>query len=500
MDYFVKKCLRGLCAALLPVLLLASCSVQEPDASSAVTASALAEANASSSALAARSAGTSSDRTAQTAHTAQNARTASAATAQTGNSTQSVPPSASAANGTAPSYAALSPELTISAQNSQTAKTPAPAPVPTPTPTSAPTRTLPPSPQQTEAQGEYGLDITDKNDLVSICYSTWFNPIVAKSGSASGIYNITEILAGNGQWGPENAFHFWGEPAVGYYRSDDKSVIRTHMTQLAEAGVDFIIIDNTNAQANTWGAGAAGSYWDLMVSQSCTALLDTILTMRSEGKQTPYVVFWNRVDEQEGWNTPSRIYQEFYSSGRYRDCWVYWNGAPLMLVTSLNQGGGATDVRNFAYREQFTLRQQTVAILSGNLAQNEWTFLYDGSVPCKDANGNYEQISVYVARQSTYMSNTRTAIGRRGGETFYKQWLRAFEYRPKVVTLTWWNEWAAQRFIVKGENAFTDNYNQEYSRDIEPMKGGHGDQYYQWMKQYISAYKSHEACPRLVEN
>ena len=498
MDYFVKKCLRGLCAALLPVLLLASCSVQEPDASSAVTASALAEANASSSALAARTAGASSDRTAQTAHTAQNARTASAATAQTGNSTQSVPPSASAANGTAPSYATLSPELTVSAQNSQTAKTP--APVPAPTPTTAPTRTLPPSPQQTEAQGEYGLDITDKNDLVSICYSTWFNPIVAKSGSASGIYNITEILAGNGQWGPENAFHFWGEPAVGYYRSDDKSVIRTHMTQLAEAGVDFIIIDNTNAQANTWGAGAAGSYWDLMVSQSCTALLDTILTMRSEGKQTPYVVFWNRVDEQEGWNTPSRIYQEFYSSGRYRDCWVYWNGAPLMLVTSLNQGGGATDVRNFAYREQFTLRQQTVAILSGNLAQNEWTFLYDGSVPCKDANGNYEQISVYVARQSTYMSNTRTAIGRRGGETFYKQWLRAFEYRPKVVTLTWWNEWAAQRFIVNGENVFTDNYNQEYSRDIEPMKGGHGDGYYQWMKQYISAYKSHEACPRLVEN
>ena len=131
-DYFVKKCLRGLCAALLPVLLLASCSVQEPDASSAVTASALAEANASSSALAARTVGASSDMTAQTAHTAQNARTASAATAQTGNSTQSVPPSVSAANGTAPSYAALSPELTVSAQNSQTAKTPAPAPVPTP--------------------------------------------------------------------------------------------------------------------------------------------------------------------------------------------------------------------------------------------------------------------------------------------------------------------------------------------------------------------------------
>jgi hypothetical protein len=366
-------------------------------------------------------------------------------------------------------------------------------PAPTPTATKTPT----PTPTPTPVPAAYGLDITDKKDLVSICYSTWFNPIVVRSGSSSGIYNITDILAGRADWGPVNAFHFWGEPAVGYYRSDDKAIIRTHMTQLAEAGVDFIIIDNTNAQANTWGAGVSGSYWDLMVTKSCSALLDTILQMRAEGKKTPYVVFWNRVDEQ-GWATPTRIYKEFYQSGKYKDCWVYWDGEPLMLVNILNQSG-ATDVRKFTYRNKFTLRQQTVAILSGTMARNEWSFLYDGSVPCKDANGNYEQISVYVARQSTYMSNTSTAIGRRGGETFYKQWLRAFKYHPKVVTLTWWNEWAAQRFVVDGKNAFTDNYNQEYSRDIEPMKGGHGDQYYQWMKQYIAAYKAHQDCPRLVE-
>lgn len=29
-----------------------------------------------------------------------------------------------------------------------------------------------------------------------------------------------------------------------------------------------------------------------------------------------------------------------------------------------------------------------------------------------------------------------------------------------------------------GESYFIDQYNQEYSRDIEPMKGGHGDNYY----------------------
>lgn len=92
-----------------------------------------------------------------------------------------------------------------------------------------------------------------------------------------------------------------------------------------------------------------------------------------------------------------------------------------------------------------------------------------------------------------------SAHGRDNGLFFYKQWKRAFEQRPKVITLTWWNEWAAQRFLDEnGNSRFVDNYNEEFSRDIEPMEGGHGDLYYQWMKQYISAYKNMEGCPKLM--
>jgi hypothetical protein len=31
------------------------------------------------------------------------------------------------------------------------------------------------------------------------------------------------------------------------------------------------------------------------------------------------------------------------------------------------------------------------------------------------------------------------------------------------------------------------------------MEGGHGDQYYKWMIQYISAYKGGLKCPVLIE-
>jgi hypothetical protein len=84
--------------------------------------------------------------------------------------------------------------------------------------------------------------------------------------------------------------------------------------------------------------------------------------------------------------------------------------------------------------------------------------------------------------------------------TWYVQWYYAFKMRPKIVTLTWWNEWTAQKLnIGGGKYAFTDNFNAEFSRDIEPMEGGHGDQYYKWMIQYISAYKGGLECPILVE-
>ena len=116
-------------------------------------------------------------------------------------------------------------------------------------------------------------DIKDKEDLVSICYSTWFDPVIKKYGDNP--YNIAEILDGKSNWGPLYEFHYWGKPALGYYSSSDKDVIRTHMTQLYDAGIDFIIIDNTNVSMD-W---KKDSTWENMVSNPCTALLDTIVEM-----------------------------------------------------------------------------------------------------------------------------------------------------------------------------------------------------------------------------
>ena len=148
--------------------------------------------------------------------------------------------------------------------------------------------------------------------------------------------------------------------------------------------------------------------------------------------------------------------------------------------------------------EPDTMKIRRMWGLSGASQTGSWSFLEIENLKNYDSDGFTEQTCVCTATQESYMS-LPTAHGRNHGIFMYQQWHHAFQYRPKVVTITWWNEWAAQRFIETGQNLFVDNYNQEYSRDIEPMEGGHGDQYYQWMKEYVRAYKALEECPILVE-
>src|SRR5687767_12715019 len=60
------------------------------------------------------------------------------------------------------------------------------------------------------------------------------------------------------------------------------------------------------------------------------------------------------------------------------------------------------------------------------------------------------------------------------GRNFQEQWRRALEVDPQFLFVTGWNEWIAGRFgadapfHAPGAVAFVDQFNHEYSRDIEP--------------------------------
>ncbi len=344
-----------------------------------------------------------------------------------------------------------------------------------------------------------GLDITDKTDIVSICYTMWFNNILGSGDGKIGTpLNVTELLetykfsAEKGFYNDEGKtsnketrFHYWAEPAQGYYRSTDETACRNNMTMLYNAGVDFIICDYTYLSDSNYTAYAPGtSLWETYVGGPMETLLSTIMKMRAEGLGTPYVVMWTMND-----SFMKAFKKYYYTDENYADCFVYWEEKPLIL---------RWNAKNIA-DDFFTVRGMYG--LQGRTWTYQWSYLEhnNANTVTEDFEMKPEHMCCCVAAQTTYMSDTMSAQGREGGKFWNEQWQNVFDTHPKIVTLTWWNEWTAQLLKVNGQYVFTDNFNQEYSRDIEPMKGGHGDQYYKWLVEYVKAYKAHEECPALYE-
>ncbi len=72
-----------------------------------------------------------------------------------------------------------------------------------------------------------------------------------------------------------------------------------------------------------------------------------------------------------------------------------------------------------------------------------------------------------------------------------EQWDYAIEKDPEIIFVCGWNEWVAIRHETWGgyENAFPDQFNYEYSRDIETSKGDLKDHYYYQLVANVRKFK-----------
>jgi hypothetical protein len=163
-------------------------------------------------------------------------------------------------------------------------------------------------------------------------------------------------------------------------------------------------------------------------------------------------------------------------------------------------------------REFFTFRKPQPDYFQGPTRPDMWSWLeVHPQHVFRNARGEKEQMSVGVAQNAVggrlgTMSEPE-AKGRsfhagatdrrpdavRHGLNLAEQWERALAEDPRFVFVTGWNEWIAGRFAefngVKLPVMFVDQFDQEHSRDIEPMRGGHGDDYYYQAIGFIRRYK-----------
>lgn len=293
------------------------------------------------------------------------------------------------------------------------------------------------------------------------------------------IKDITKLLkedADNPKWGKVGQFHWGGEPALGYYEGNDPFVISRHMQMLMDAGVDFYFFDVTNA---------------FTYDGNVKAVMDEVDRRRGLGLKVPKLAF---ITHSATAKTVQHIYDVFYKDGTNDSYWFKWEGKPLILV-ELNEFMTLPK----EVRETFTARHSW-AWESG---ENKWPWLEFYPQRPGTAAGNdgqvIEQVSVSVSQHpyskigKSYHAGKQPPFDKYGlcketpyGYYFEEQWKQALKLHPKVVMLTQWNEWMAQRFQINnkeeldrvrpgatariGETYFVDVYNQEFNRDIEPSR------------------------------
>ena len=296
---------------------------------------------------------------------------------------------------------------------------------------------------------------------------------------------------------------YWSEPENGYYSADDEWVIRRHIALLEAAGVDALGFDSTNGHPES----QAPTFLKIMA---------VIRKMRMEGTPVHIKVFFYTHATSPA--TVNWLYNNFYSPGLYRDLWFLWQGKPVIIgYPDSTVSSGAL---NF-----FTWR--TGWANASSLPADEWQWIdtptrqdygYDTRTDLAEqmpmtcggwANGNLGR-SYANGSQSAY-NNYHLTTGRTEGLgiQFSEQAFQGLKVDPQFLWVVGWNEWWAGAWDAgstcythlladccdTGNRYFVDNYNAEYSRDIEPAKGGFNDNYYYQFVRYARQRKGVRPIP-----
>ncbi|MBR5759086.1 MAG: hypothetical protein IKX88_10880 [Thermoguttaceae bacterium] len=348
-----------------------------------------------------------------------------------------------------------------------------------------------------ETSDELGVIRAGKS--VGIFYFLWIDSASQKAPWTDGPYDVSKILerlpekdlqdpeaSKSELWAPHSQMHFWGEPLFGYYSAFDPWVLRRHVQLLADAGIDFLVFDTTNY---------------LTYPDQVRALCDVMTQIRAEGGKTPQITFMLNTRAKDAANN---LWNEVYSTRKYDELLFQVEGKPLLI-------GDPAEITDKKINAALTLRKAHWPFEMVNTQKAwHWEAAYPQPYGYVEDPNKPEQVNVSVAQNlsrqpDAHVQNmsSRMARGRSfcngkveedlatdEGRNFAEQWKRAYELDPPYVMITGWNEWIAGRWDYgDGRGVFVDQYNREYSRDIEPMKGGHLDAYYMQMIEGIRRYK-----------
>ena len=333
------------------------------------------------------------------------------------------------------------------------------------------------------------------NKSVGIFYYIWqehFSRDAFKNGG--GILDVMDFVKQNPADPPfVGGSYWWSEPLFGYYNSGDEYVLRKHAQMLADAGIDTLIYDTSN---------------NLGYTEQWLVHADVLRSMRELGLKTPSIAHLCWASVKGG--VMATMIRDIYDAGLFRELWFQWKGKPLLLAKATDLPEGSDIPERFSLRTSWAWTNPGGWFGDG---KDKWPWLAEvpASYGWHESPDKPEQIVVTAGHHASTNKGKSYSHGKqpprsqeRSGEgiQFQEQWDHALKVDPEFVFVTQWNEWIAGAFpaekdgekfldrtLKKGERKFVDEYDPEFSRDTEPMKGGYGDNYYYQLVANIRRYK-----------
>lgn len=339
---------------------------------------------------------------------------------------------------------------------------------------------------------DYGREIVavDGREEDKVYVGMFFFLTLGQHTNHSGIYDVSKITVdgtdldafqSDSAASPLGAAHIWGEPVWGYYNSTDEWVIRKQIELLTMAGIDFIVLDTSNG---------------VLYKKVTDVLFKVMLDFSEKGYNVPKVMYYlqaNNADNSTYFSSLETVYNYFYADAKYENLWFAPNGKPMITRHELATDTVIQNYKNGIYWDFFEFKTRQWPI--NDVFKEDGASWMEFEYP-QPLHGDWMSVSV-AQHYSVRFSDIYGTHGRGWNEATYKndhtdfgsglnyqtQWDTAFDSKNsgsnlKYTFITGWNEWVAEK-KYDGVTYFTvDQFNEEYSRDIEPTMNSIGDNFY----------------------
>ena len=318
--------------------------------------------------------------------------------------------------------------------------------------------------------GQYPKAPQDER-LVGVAYTTWRYP--------------------TSSWGEGST---WDIPLLGPYVSDDRDVIRQHAIWLADAGVDFIVVDWSNNVGYIPETMADARPDFKMIETATTAVFEVFATVENAPKicimTGPGHIGTGAFTDGSMLRKNNQIYNTYIANPKYNEMYFYYEDKPLLLCYAATPSfisDGVTVPYSDPYK-RFTERWVTGFVGQQGTLYDESTYrsymhwsweervaqtymVKDGIPECMTV------VASYRPQSSPGESGYIPAGERNDGETFRQQWQRANDIGTKIALVVSFNEWTT------GEQTSL-----EVSKDIEPSETL-GTLYIDILKEQVKKFK-----------